>query len=168
MTQPKWLDRYSGQTASELLALEDEYRVDSLIVAFEQAIDQKAARVGTEKLTREEMMVLAIEGLEREVNNGGYSQFFINSSREYVPMIVDSLVSIKCPRTAEITQMAIDALKVSSLAPEQVEAAMAKDDEDRDAKLEEYTQMYFSASEAIAEDLFEFIKKHRGSYSVGR
>src|SRR6266404_3594696 len=87
---PKWLDAYSGQTTSQLLGLEHEFRVASLILGFEQAIDQKAAREGNDHLTKEEFMVLAIEALEREVNNGGYRQFFINSSREYTPTIVDT------------------------------------------------------------------------------
>jgi hypothetical protein len=41
MPDLKWLDSYSGQTADQLLALEGEYRIDSLVLAFEQALDQK-------------------------------------------------------------------------------------------------------------------------------
>jgi hypothetical protein len=41
-----WLDEYSGQTVDELLALEGEYRLDSLVLAFEQALDQKTERAG--------------------------------------------------------------------------------------------------------------------------
>jgi len=43
MADLKWLDSYSGQTIEELLALESEYRVESLLVALEQALNQKAA-----------------------------------------------------------------------------------------------------------------------------
>ena len=38
MADLQWLDSYSGQTLDELLALTDEYRVDSLVVALEQAL----------------------------------------------------------------------------------------------------------------------------------
>src|ERR1700692_2235333 len=41
-----WLDGYSGQTAVELLSLEGKYRTDSLVLAFEAAIRQKANREG--------------------------------------------------------------------------------------------------------------------------
>jgi hypothetical protein len=34
----KWLEGYSGQTTEELIALEGEYRIDSLVLAFEQAL----------------------------------------------------------------------------------------------------------------------------------
>src|SRR5712692_6395503 len=42
MTDLKWLEKYSGQTVEQLLSLEGEYRTDSVIIAFEQAIGQKA------------------------------------------------------------------------------------------------------------------------------
>jgi len=107
MSDLKWLDGYSGQTVDELLLLEAECRIDSLVLAFEQAVDQKAARLGVDALSGEERIILAIEALEREVNNGGYGQFFLNSSREFAPTIVRALALIGCPKTAAITQRAI-------------------------------------------------------------
>jgi hypothetical protein len=106
MPELRWLDGYSGETVDELLALEGKHRTDSLVLAFEQAIDQKAARVGEHNLSDEECIILAIEALEREVNNGGYGQFFVNSSREYAPKIVQG-----CLQTAEITQKALNVVQ---------------------------------------------------------
>ncbi len=163
---PKWLDAYSGQTTSQLLGLEHEFRVASLILGFEQAIDQKAAREGNDHLTKEEFMVLAIEALEREVNNGGYRQFFINSSRQYTPTIVDSLLRIGCPRTAEITRMAIDALKLSNLTGDQIDVAMAKADRERDKTLNACDKLYFSEAEPVADRLFAFIKAHQNLFPL--
>ena len=85
MSELKWLEKYSGQTTDELIALEGKFRTDSLVTAFHQAVEQKWARDGGEALSEEEIVVLAIEALECEVNNGGYDQFFINSS-EYAPI----------------------------------------------------------------------------------
>jgi hypothetical protein len=67
---PQWLDQYGGETVEELIALGDTHRIDSLVLAFEQAMDQKVARVGYE-LACEERIILAVEALAREVNNGG-------------------------------------------------------------------------------------------------
>jgi hypothetical protein len=116
MADLQWLDSYSGQTLDELLALTDEYRVDSLVVALEQALQQKAARAGGESLSIEETIVLAVEALEREVNNGGYSQFFVNSSCVYTPLIVDALRRIVCPVSANITEHAIQAAGFEGLS----------------------------------------------------
>ena len=94
MADLKWLDGYSGQTIEELLALADEYRVDSLLAALEEGLNQKAEEVGEQDLSDEERIVLAVEAFEREVNNGGYGQFFSNSSGQYTPIIVASLLNI--------------------------------------------------------------------------
>ena len=101
-----WLDGYWGQSLEELLALEGKYRIDSLVLVIEEGIRQKLKRHGGQAPTDEERIVLAVEALEREVNNGGYDQFFTNSS-QFVPTIVDSLQRIGCERTAMITQRAI-------------------------------------------------------------
>ncbi len=36
----KFLKAYSGQTTEQLIALDGEYRVDSLVLAFEQAFNR--------------------------------------------------------------------------------------------------------------------------------
>ena len=99
-TGPEWLDGYSGQSVDELLSLEGSCRCDSLVLAFEEAIGRKSQHNGANSLTVEERVVLAVEALEREVNNGGYDQFFINSSREFAPTIVDALQRIGCKKAA--------------------------------------------------------------------
>src|SRR5438552_11088290 len=67
----QWLAGHSGQSVEQLIALEGKYRIDSLVLAFEQAMHQKIARVGMAGLSDEERIICAIEALEREVNNGG-------------------------------------------------------------------------------------------------
>jgi Domain of unknown function (DUF4375) len=115
MAALKWLERYSGESTDALISLENEYRLDSIVLAFEQALDQKAARSGIESLTAEEYVVLAVEALEREVNNGGYCQFFFNTSS--APRIVDTLQRIGCPEAARLTKRAIDIVGVDPTAP---------------------------------------------------
>jgi len=139
-----WLDGYSGQTTEELLALEGEYRVDSIILAFEQALGAKSAM---EALTREEQVILAVEALEREVNNGGYGQFFAYSP-ESLDTIGEALDAIGCPRTAALTRRAME----------------SRDD---DAALEACDADYFSSGEPIADRLFGWIRANHGSVRLG-
>ena len=162
MPDLKWLDGYSGQSVDELLALEGEYRIDSLVVAFDQALDQKAARDGDDSLSGEERVIVAIQALESEVNNGGYRQFFQNSSREFTPIIVQALERIRCARTAEITQRAIDALHLPMLTVDAIEAALESDDSDEE--LNRCDEAYFKAGqegEDIEGNLFAFIKNNK-------
>src|SRR5687767_752879 len=88
--EPGFLKGYTGQSTEQLIALAPHYRVDSIVLAFEQAIDLKAAK--GRKLSQVENDIVAIEAMEREVNNGGYHQFFINSSKAYAHVLPASLV----------------------------------------------------------------------------
>ncbi|HZR29632.1 MAG TPA: DUF4375 domain-containing protein [Terriglobales bacterium] len=165
MPELKWLDGYTGQTLEQILALEGEYRVDSLVLALEQALGQKAARPDAQSLTKEERVVLAVEALQREVNNGGYGQFFSNSSRDFVPIIVESLRRIGCPQTAEITQKAIDVLCLPHLNAEEI-AAMGEDSSKRSAELKSCDELYCDTQEDIAGKLFAFIRINRGAIKL--
>ncbi len=161
MPELQWLDGYSGETVDELLALEGKFRTDSLVLAFEQAMDQKAASVGDDKLTDEERIILAIEALEREVNNGGYGQFFVNSSREYAPIIVEALRRIGCPKAGEITQKALKIVQKSPMTDEEIEYGTWEENEERQEALGECDNLYFERPENIEESLLAFIKANR-------
>jgi hypothetical protein len=164
MVDGKWLDGYSGQSVDELLKLEGEFRTDSIVAAFEQAIDQKALG-GSENLSNEERAVLAVEALEREVNNGGFDQFFINAP-EHAAIIKESLQQMNCPQTSEVAQRALTALNIPDLSAEKIQAAMAIEDEARDDALNECDELYYSTGEDIAGHLLAFIKLHKSSFKL--
>jgi hypothetical protein len=168
MTQLPWHD-YAGESADDLFALSTTHRADSLVVAFETALGQKAASLGTSALTQPELDVLAIEGLEREVNNGGYEQFFLNSSNEFAGIVVEALQRIGCLTTASITQRAIAALPTGTvLTPDSLSATMVQDDPSRDRRLEECDQAYFDAEEDIATALLRYLIRQRESVELLR
>ena len=160
---PPFLKGYSGQTTDQLLALEENYRVDSIVLAFEEALLHKS----TPDLTREEQYVLAVEALEREVNNGGYLQFFTNASAQ-AAIIETALRAIDCPVTAQVTHDAIATLELEEdFTPEDVEAAAEDADESVREVLEECDNRYFDDGEPIADRLFDWIRKNRKSIRVG-
>jgi hypothetical protein len=165
MSDLPFLERYSGQTVEQLLSLESEYRIDSLVLIFEEALLKKAFHDGDSALTAEELVILAVEALEREVNNGGYELFFESYTCEYAPVIVQALVRIGCPRTAQITQRAIDALHLTTLSVEAIEAAMAGDKVSEE-DLNDCDKSYFKREEHIAGQLFAFIKKNKDAITL--
>ena len=55
-----------------------------------------------EKLSHAERIFYMIMLLEAEVNNGGFAQFFCNSSGKYSDEIINSLSNIGADKTAEI------------------------------------------------------------------
>ena len=160
---PPFLKGYSGQTTDQLLALEENYRVDSIVLAFEEALLHKSAP----DLSREERYVLALEALEREVNNGGYLQFFTNAS-EHVATVETALRAIDCPMVAQITHDAIAGLELEEdFTPDDVAAGAEDADESVREVLEECDNRYFDDGEPIADKLFEWIRKNRKSIRVG-
>ncbi|MBI4830104.1 MAG: DUF4375 domain-containing protein [Candidatus Lindowbacteria bacterium] len=167
MSEEKWLDEYSGQTTDELICLQGEYRTDSIVLAFEQAPDQKAGRIGQDRLTSEEKVVLEIEAFEREVNNGGYGQFFINSSKEYTPIVVDALNRIGCADVALLTQQAIDAVGIEGqVTVEEIDRVMEDESDERDEKLGVCDERYCKVAGDLAGPLLEFIKKNKDRITV--
>lgn len=158
-----FLESYGGQSTEQLLALAGQFRIDSLVLAFEQAIQAKPSG----QVSTEESYVLAIEGLEREVNNGGYLQFFGNSSGEFAPVIEAALRAIGCPKTADITRDAIAALRVDSLTADVVAAAAYGEDAGIASALAACDDRYYANDEPIADRLFQWIARNTQRIRVG-
>lgn len=59
-----------------------------------------------DKLTQPQRNLLFVENLEREINNGGFNQFYFNTSGDYSLETVDALLAIGAIKTAEIVKEA--------------------------------------------------------------
>ncbi len=160
MDENNWLN-YEGQSTSELIALRESHRKDSLVLAFEQGIQSKADRAGFDALTQAEQTVLVVEAVEREVNNGGYRQLFLNQTHEYVEHFVDALHRIGCPVAARLTQDAINALQLEGPAsPQAVSRTIQREDSARDALLNDLDDRYYDEVGDLSEALFAWIQAH--------
>ena len=106
MADQKWLEGYSGQSVDQLIAMAADHRIDSIVLAFESALMQRADLADLSAFNEAELTILAVEAMEREVNNGGYHQFFLNTP-EYAPHLVAASQRIGCPQTATISAKAI-------------------------------------------------------------
>lgn len=166
MAGDKWLEEYGGQTIDELISLENEYRIDSLLVALVQVLEQKEARVGPEHLSEAERTVQAVEALAVAVNTDGYHGFFCNAS-EYASIIVEALRHIGCHKTADITQDAIDSLGISGPpAQETIQAVIYDDNDERDQKLDDCDTRFHEPYEDLEKPLFEYVKANRSQIKL--
>jgi hypothetical protein len=164
MPDLEFLEKYSGQSLDELISMEERYRVDSLVLAMESALDVKAGRTA---LTPEERVILAVEALEREVNNGGYDQFFLNSSREYAGEIEAALRSIGCPQQADIARRAVALLGIDGVITNKaIEEAQAAGGEELTESLNELDNEYYGCDEPIADSLLAFVKQNRSRIRI--
>ena len=161
MTGKEWLDGPGGRSIEQLIELEDSCRIDSIVVAIEESLMAKA------DMTPSEEIVLAVEAMEREVNNGGFEQFFLNSSYEYAPILVAALQKIGASQTASIANRAMRVLGAGAdWSPERYEEVTSEADETVLEELRACDDAYYAAGEAIAEKLFGFIKANQADIVV--
>ena len=146
-----WLDGYAGQSVDELLAFEGTDGLHNILFALEQAIQKKLETEGKLKMTGVERIVLSVRALEREVNNGGYDQFFLNSSRVHAPAIVRDLLRIGCTEMADITRRALDAEHL--------------DGEARTRALERCDVEFYERAQ-LSNPLFVYVKKHQDGIKI--
>ena len=155
-----WLDGYAGQSVDELLMFEATEGFHNILFALEQAIQDKIEAAGPLKMTGVERTLLSVLALEREVSNGGYDQFFRNSSRRFAPAIVNDLVRIGCTEIADITQRALDSLELPELTVAAIETAMQADSTARDRTLERCDIAFYERGE-LWHQLFSYVKAHQ-------
>src|SRR5205814_3011233 len=115
--------------------------------------------------TQEEHTLLAIMALQREVNNGGYHQFFFNSSCQYALTVVPALESIGCDATTALTQRAIDALNLHPLTLQAIEDSIGKPDPKRNRALDTLDKQFYKIFE-IEPKLFAFVESRPQSFVI--
>jgi hypothetical protein len=120
-------------------------------------------RLDYDQLSRPEQVFRAIWDLEAEVNNGGFYQYFQNSSGALVPNVVDALHVIGADQMADIVQHAIDVVgrdiawnddnarlaRLGALAPEAT------------AELESCDQRFFAYPDNLTTLLYRYVDEHR-------
>jgi hypothetical protein len=164
MEEQDYLETYDGQSIDELIELSNKHEAYEINYVLEIALDKK--RDAGKELTKEETVALAIQAVDREVNNGGFSQFFYNSSVEFAPIIVESLKEIGCPITAELANKAINYLNVDVLEPEIIEEALDPDDEVLEGKLNDLDSLFYDGEEDLSGKLLEYVKTNKLAFQI--
>jgi hypothetical protein len=101
----------------------------------------------------------AIWAVEAEVNNGGFSQYFLNSSAETAGFVVEALETIGAPQTADICKRAIVAAFPSGLpsTTENIQSAAADFSDETLERLEPLDQDFFSYPHDLTDLLFAYV-----------
>ena len=104
----------------------------------------------------------SIWALESEVNNGGFSQYFLNNSCETAPFVAEALDSIVAPRTADICRRAITTAFPAGLPsnPDAISAAAAEFSDEVMQNLGSLDNEFFAYPHNLTDLLFAFVSKH--------
>jgi Domain of unknown function (DUF4375) len=112
--------------------------------------------------TRTKKVFCAIWTVESEVNNGGFAQYFANSSSETAGFVAEALETIGAPRTADICRRAIaTAFPVGlPLDAKEISATASDFPAEVEEKLDALDQEFFAYPHNLTELLFEYACKH--------
>ncbi len=116
----KWLDKLTNKSKTspsvslfpgkrlninEILELKNS---TSMIIELSYGISDKIHRSGFNSLSHPEIVLHHVYWLESEINNGGFEQYFINSSGDYALETPSALDEIGAHEIAKIVNRAID------------------------------------------------------------
>ncbi len=110
----------------------------------------------------------SIWAVESEVNNGGFSQYFLNSSAETASFVAQALEAIGAPRTSDICRRAIACGFPAGLpsTPEAISAAAAEFSEETLDELETFDAEFFAYPHDLTDLLFAFVSKHPDEFGA--
>lgn len=90
--------------------LSDRNEMNNRLIKLAESPTSRFWRVEYDVLSTPERVFLNIWELESEVNNGGFDQYFFNSSGRLVPNVVAALHAIGASAMAQVVQRAIEAV----------------------------------------------------------
>jgi Domain of unknown function (DUF4375) len=104
----------------------------------------------------------SIWAVESEVNNGGFSQYFLNSSCETAAFVAEALDTIGAPSTAAICRRAIATAFPMGLpsTPDAISATAADFSDEVLEQLETLDSEFLEYPHNLTELLFAYVTKH--------
>ena len=149
-----------GEVAEEYID-EEEAKRSNFVVDMCDAVCQKC-EYGDEmgKLNEYERVFFITQTLEQEVNNGGFSQFFFNSSGDFSNEVVDAFKKIGAFKTAEICKKAL-AVFNGEVPTDRTERENLLDSLDCDDVLSECDDAFYEYEDNLEELNHEYIMQNR-------
>jgi uncharacterized protein DUF4375 len=142
----------------------DNGEMNRRLIKLSESPTSRFWRLDYQDLAPAERVFLLIWELESEVNNGGFRQYFHNSSGALALDVVDALKAIGAEATADIVQRALNAVgdtitiwsddaarqgSVKSLSPQARQI------------LEELDREYYKGPENLTPLLYNYVAEHR-------
>ncbi len=106
------------------------------------------------------------QNLEREINNGGFNQYFFNSSGNFTHETLASLRKIGASKTADILQEAIDQFPNSLVPKDRADRQniLEQIEEKANEVWEQLDQKFYEYEDDLNDLNIEYIKKYRSSF----
>ena len=124
---------------------------DDIVICSRKDLESHSAQV---------QVALCMHKLEAEVNNGGFHQFFLNSSGELVPHTLRALSAIGASRTKLLLERAVEVAFPSGYPSDASEvAASLADFDDVSEQLEPLDAAFYRYDEPLSDLVNNFLEK---------
>jgi hypothetical protein len=167
LTDLGWIDGYEGQSVDDILLFAETENAYVLVAKLAESIEQRWKKDPLSR-TGVENDIVAVMALIREVNNGGFDQFFRNSSKRWAFFVSSSLIRVRRSDAAKIVGRAVRALGriggtnlglgVGSVF-EELDKKMSQPNSRRDDTLEACDQAFYQLR-GLAESLLIYAQGH--------
>jgi len=139
-----------------------------LIIALGDYLWQKSGEdFSLNTLNVYEKRMLLVFWMEAEVNNGGFDQFFFNSTGAFAEETAEALSHIHAPLYASIFQKALDAFPVSPVPKDEGERREILDELDDEVSdvWNALEDRFYECEENLTEQLIAYVQTHRPEFS---
>ena len=135
---------------------------NGILIALSESDRTKYGKEDFSAQSNPQRVFSAIWAVEAEVNNGGFSQYFLNESCETAGFVVEALEAVGAPRTAEICRSAIAAAFPEELPsdPEEISSAASEFSSTVEERLSALDDEFYQYPHNLTELLFAFVSKH--------
>ena len=119
-----------------------------------------------DKLTEPQKQFYYNQCLEREINNGGFNQYFFNSSGDFANLTIQSLQTIRANTTADILQKAIDQFPDKKVPLDWTERQeiLEQIQDTADPVWEELDQKFYEYADDLNTLNLNFIRQHKADF----
>lgn len=148
----------------QILKIEDATTAITQLDSTLNAISNHGQEI--ERLTESQKTVLIVENLEREINNGGFNQFFFNSSGQFAQETVTALRSIKAFETADIVSKSISVWPNQEVPKDWTkrQEILEAISEQADVVWNECDEEFYKYQDNIVTLLLEYVKSNKSDF----
>jgi hypothetical protein len=135
---------------------------NNILISLSESDKTQFGKQDFESQSTPQRVFSSIWAVESEVNNGGFSQYFLNDSCETAAFVAEALDTIGAPRTADICRRAVARAFPAGLppTPEAISAAAADFPDDVLDQLQALDDEFFSYPHNLTDLLFAYVSKH--------
>jgi len=120
------------------------------------------------RLSKQERVLYVIDVCDMEVNNGGFDQYFFNSSGDQCNELVPALTEVKAFETAKICEKALNAFgcKIPSNRAKRNDLMDELESDSFTEKLNECDNEYYSNEENVNELIYSYVMENKKAFGM--